>query len=273
MATDTVDCAECGNRYDSQANPFCPKCGSTKTGAPLPGAVAAGTRIDPRRRRVQLAGVILMVMGLFFLAGTLMGAIFPAASQPDQLYEAAATFAPPPGTGGALDVDFLQNGTPIQNATFTVAPLTNSSARVAVPLTAGHAHVNVLPASFTNATLRQGNRTWVVRLYVTAGNTAVLRYDTQDAQRPAWASWDHTAQNRYIAMGLSAYLALVVWGGICALRLRRRGWAIAGAILMLIPAAIILPAFLSLIMILYAALIVWALVLILRGKPYFAAKK
>lgn len=79
-----MTCGECGTRYDSDQNAFCPRCGSTAKGAVLPAAVAVAARHDPARRRVQASGALLLIVGGLFLVSAVAGILLSGGELPPE---------------------------------------------------------------------------------------------------------------------------------------------------------------------------------------------
>lgn len=277
MRVETVECAECGNRYDSQANPFCPRCGSTKTGAALPGALAAGSRIDPRRRRVQVAGVALMVIGLFALAGSLYGIVDPQ-PLPASLYEGMAPFfAKNAQPGGPVHLHVLpaKQGNATGPLTATIAPYLEPSNRTAVAIDPSGQASFTPRYAYSNLTLTQGNQTWFIHFATKADRTLEADFDANQTAPGTitWFAWNDVRDARIAAAVGSAFCAFVVWGGVCALRLRGYGWALAATLSILIPFVLFTLLFPNLVAVLYVLLVGASLVLIIRGKRYFKRRK
>lgn len=270
---ETVECSECGNRYDSQANAFCPRCGSTKTGAPMPGALALSRRNDPRRRRIQMAGVLLLVLGALTLVvaiyylSVLMGG---TALSPDTYDVVAPALGGQPGGGATLTI--LDNGTAAANVTLHLAAMAGNATSNA---TYQGAPLDVpLPGQFTNLTVSQGNRTFFRHLYAPQGIHLNVTVDlARDATGPSWVAADMRGI-AMVAVGiLAGVAATVVLGGIAAMRLQWYPVAVLGAALPTALSLFFALMLLALVYFLYVALFGWALVLIARGRPYFRSRK
>lgn len=255
---EAVDCSECGATYDSEQHPFCPRCGSTSRGAPMPGAVASAARHAPGRRRVQAAGVVLLAIGLLFLAGAAFSLFVPveeAAASMDA--DDLARFP-----GGEVRVRFPSDG----NATVVLSDLDgNPLANVtgAGPELALQAPE---PRVVLNAT--QGNASWGRELLVLSNDAMVVKLDEPGAEGKVLVSPLMRSALRtggYLAL---AFSVLLIVGGSSALALRFFAVAATGAGV---------SAFMALfaVLVLLAAGLLFALPLgmaayfILRGRRHF----
>lgn len=262
---ETVDCAECGNRYDSQVNPFCPRCGSTKTGVPVPGAVPVSQRADPRRRRLQAAGVVLGVMGLLSAASLAYIMAFPPSASP-AAYEAYANLAGG-GPGGQLHVRVLVEGRAAGNETLAIGNETSANQTVR---TDSHGWSNLtLPHAVTQVVVVAHNAT-KFRFYVPANQTYETTINATSAQGVEWqgAPLFSPGVIRAVAGAFLAMSLLVFWGGLCAVRQRDFIVAVVGAA-MAIPVSFLLGELNILISALYVAMAIWALVVIVRRRAFF----
>ncbi|MHB8632946.1 MAG: hypothetical protein ACYDBQ_03125 [Thermoplasmatota archaeon] len=271
---ESVECSECGNRYDSAVSAFCPRCGSTKVGKPLPGAIPTGQRTDPRRRRVQMAGVMLMMIGLVSAAPSLYGIVYPPAL-PAGFYENLATvFSAGAGLGGALHLTLMDNGTVVKNATLHVSRYFGGNASVTRVGSDGHAFVT-LPGEYSNVTVVSGNHTWYLRVLSLPAHPVTTTFEVapSTAGNVQWVSWSAGRDGRILSAVAGVLLLFVALAGLAAVRLKGYGLALAGAlfifILWLLGTLIFLDVWLGLM-----TLVVGYLVLLLvRGRSYFARRK
>ncbi len=262
---ESVECSECGARYDSQENPFCPRCGSNRQGATVaPATLASVARLDPRRRRVRIAGVVLMAMGGLFLANALASLFLVQDSLAAGMAPALAD-----QPGGTLLV-VADGAAPGANATlralddpdrvFQSAPLENGSARFEL---GDHAAVNV--------TVRSSGQEWSRIALVTAGDRLTLRFDLSS---PAGHTAEPATGSTFQAIlrvglgALAALTALVVAGGVAAFRLRWRALALAGAVVGLLLGLLSAFTFLA-VGLLFLLPLGYAFLVILRGRGQF----
>lgn len=263
--TEAVGCTECGEHYDSQENPFCPRCGSMRTEGPVPGAVDAARRRSPARRRVQAAGVALMVVGAFFVVGSIFVAVMVGQAPPQTLQEALAG-----QPGGALSIQVVAGGE-------SVAAVVNLTGPEGAPLTngttdaAGWFNTTGLEAASVTVHVAADNGTWQRRALVMRGDEVTLRIDTAtDAQESSWVGLDPFVRAVRIVAVFLAFLSLfIVAGGVAALRLRQRPLAVAGAMAGFLPLLVITVAAPMLGGLLLLAVVSGALVLILLGRHEF----
>ncbi len=254
-----VDCAECGNRYDSQTNAFCPRCGNSRQKAATSSLQPA--RFDPRRRRAQIGGIILAVLGTFALIQAAWSAIAPAELDEEQLDGFAEVALLRDQPGGELHIRWLESGAPVQgNVSFVGAngdPLAN------ITLQNGWSNLTA-DVAFGNATLQGSNLT--VSFYAPAGQTVTAIIDT--AEPPTWVAVDQVPATRIIASFLAFFAAFVAFGGILAIRLKAWGLAVAAGVVALVP-AVILALLVPVAGILLAFTTGLALAFIIAGRRHF----
>jgi len=220
--TELVECSECRTRYDSEASPFCPRCGSVARGAPLPGALASARRADPARRRVQGAGAVLMAIGILFLASAALTLVVPSGDADAQLAEALAR-----QPGGKLTVVFPANA----SANVTVR---SSAGEVLATgnATGGRFVLDAAKAATLHVVATQGGAAWNRTAVVVAGDELTLALPAGgDTGTPPIAVGSTVSQA--IAAGRWVFLAVAVvlaGGGLCALLLRQWPLAVLGAV-------------------------------------------
>lgn len=256
-----MQCGECGTRYDSDQNPFCPRCGSTAHGKVVPGAIPVAARHDPARRRVQASGVLLLVVGALFLVSALVGLTLPTQELAHRFVEPMAdqpggTLVLVPADDQPYNVTVTSlAGDPIANATGHVGELTIASPKHATLRIEG-----VHQGAIVNATA-----------IVLTGDT--LRLALADAT-PEEVAIGPTLETT-VAVGRVVFIVVAVvltGGGLCALLLRFYAGAATAAILGLLLSAVVLAGFL-LAGLLFAIPFGFAGVFILRGRRHFGRAK
>ena len=258
---ETVDCSECGTRYDSLEHPFCPRCGSTSRGAPLPGAVAAAAKRDPARRRVQGAGAVLLAIGGLFLVSGIVNALQPAE-------ETAAAFGEGLNRlpGGDVVVVFPHGG----NATVEAL---DADGTVVANATADGGEVRLtLPAPALDLRATQGNASWNRSVVIQAGDvtTLQLRDGEHDPTTPVISDSMRTivVASNIIAIGTAVILAA---GGASAMGLRFFGLAATAAIVAILIGLVAVFALVA-FGLLFALPLGLAAYFILRGRRQFRAR-
>ncbi|MGB0652150.1 MAG: hypothetical protein ACPGQL_03025 [Thermoplasmatota archaeon] len=279
MSEDRVDCAECGERYDSAEFTFCPRCGGT--GARPAGAKpttaggvgAAPTMMDIQRsvarRRVQRGGIILVAMGAA-TAAMLIASLFLVETQLDASLDALATQA-----GGDLEIQVLgPAGDPAVGVNVTLLDM-EGSALANGTTGAGGWWNTTAPQAGVNVTALD---TWQ-RAFALGGQTLPVTLDATATPDDAWISDGALVTGLRIYMVvLLAMTLFVVGGGIAALRLKGRRLAVSGAFMGSIPAVLMalatlgaLPMAATLFLVAAATLMVVATMSIWRGRTLFAS--
>lgn len=255
---ETVECSECGASYDSDSHPFCPRCGSTSRGAPLPGAVASAARHAPGRRRVQASGAVLLAIGVLFALSSTAGFFLPEQAALESFAESMEG-----QPGGSLRVVFPAAAP----ANVTV---TDRDGDVLEESAADGGTVEVdLERAVAVVVARQGNATWNQTVIVGTGDVLTLRLpDVPVEDAPIVASPLISGTLRaapWVGLGLGAVL---VASGLCALLLRAWGVAAAGALV-----ALLLMIFVLFVLVLAGLLFAVPLgasaYFILRGRRHF----
>lgn len=256
-----MTCAECGTRYDSDQNPFCPRCGSVAKGAVVPAAVQVARRSDPGRRRVQASGALLLLVGALFLVSSLVGLAVPVGEVARQFVE---PMADQPG-GELVIVPGVEHtpfdavvtsvdGKPIANATAQADPVTVPSpdhATMVVNVTQGGA------ARQFHAVVLTGDRLTVDLDEVGDGDVVV---------GSTLATTVQVGRVLFIAIA-----ALLIGGGVAAILLRWWGLAAAAAVVGALLAAVVLVGFL-LPGLLFAVPFGFVAVFVLGGRRHFRRK-
>lgn len=265
---DRVTCAECKESYDSDTTPFCPRCGSTKVRQEdlLAGARVSAAAADPRRRRVQIGGVILVSLsslGLFF---ALIAGIFAPQLMADDIPQVMDGLP-----GGEVRVQVVDNGTAVEGA--AVRFTTPNGSTVAQGETVGGWYNASTPQQavvYVNVTTDAGS--WERRAVVLQGEDLTVRVDVADDPRAAseWLGLGMLMRALRIVLVVFGVAALVMLGaGISALRLRNRSLALTGAVVGLLPILVIFVASQSVGAFLVLALIGVALWFIVSGRRQF----
>lgn len=255
-----VECAECSNRYDSQVHTFCPQCGNARQrGAAIAYRPQA---FDPRRRRAQAGGVILIATAAFGLVLCAYG-MFAAPNLPSPELAGAVMQDQP---GGTLEVhlDGLDGAT-VNLTRFDGTPLRNATA------VNGTATFEELESAAVNVTVRHATGDWSRQALVLEGQTVRLRIAADDPMADdTLAGADQLVAPIRVVLGFfAAVAAFVVLAGVSALRLRHRGLAISGAVIGLLPVlmlAVAVPTVGSLLLLLLLGV---ALAFIVAGRMHF----
>lgn len=269
-----MPCAECGVRYDPAVNAFCPRCGSTARGTPEPAVLAVARRRDPARRRVQASGAVLLSVGslltLLFIpvllfSGSLMDATV------EQLMSDPEMRVP----GGRVIVVATDNGTPLAGA-----PVQLIAAGTAEVLANGTTNETgrftgfVGKNAFVNISLEAPPGTFLRRAVAIDGATTTVRIDVgrDEIHRTSWTGVQPLLLMMRILVAVFLAIALLLAAaGLCALRLRAWGFAVAGAALGAVPLLILTVATLSVGFMLMLFVVAAPLVIIARGRRYFEA--
>ncbi len=254
-------CAECGTRYDSDQNPFCPRCGSTEQGKVVPAALQVARRFDPARRRVQASGALLLLVGGLFLVSSLLGLAVPVGEVAQQF---VAPMADQPGGELRLvpDVEHTHfdvvvttlDGKPIANATAASEPVTivsRSHATMAVNVT-------------------QNGTSHTFHAIVLGGDKLTVDVSQpEDGDVVVSSTLATIVQVGRVVFILAA--ATLIGGGVGALALRAWGLAAAASLVGLLLALLVLVGF-FLAGLLFALPFGFAAYFILRGRRHFRRK-
>ena len=226
---DEVDCPECGARYDSDGNAFCPRCGSERKAPARDATLASAERTQPGRRRVQAGGLILAVLGGLAALQFLIGAIVPADPDPAtlEMLSDVGFFRDLPGG----EVVLLMPPGSVGN--YTLETLDGN----ATTGTAMNGTTLSLESAFMNLTVAFDGREYVRMLYVPQGEHEAVRFEDDG---DSWVSAGAPSALRGIAAFMAFFALLVVVGGVCAVRLRQRRLAIMAIALAALPGLILL---------------------------------
>jgi hypothetical protein len=220
-AVELVACAECGNRYEASLG-FCPRCGGTARGE------TANTPASPRnpaRMRLQLGGLLLLLVGLLFLAGPL--AILADPSPTERQMHDWWTAAQEGGQlqGGDVALVLMRDGNPVAGANVTV---TAGNRTLATGQTDQAGHFNASLGPFVAVTLHVDGAFRRDALSIVPGAATTVRLDVaiDPAESEAVTGIEGFVTGVVVTiLLLSLLLAL---GGLSALLVRWRGLALAG---------------------------------------------
>lgn len=270
---DEVECAECHTRYDSDANPFCPRCGSMPKGKPVPAALVAAQRHDPARRRVQASGVVLVVVGstllLLFLPVALLSGAFTASTMEDLFRENPDLGFP----GGELRVVATDGGTPAAGLPVDVQLLDGRSIANGTTDAAGQYNTTLGDHAVVQVVVAGADGNWTRKVFGLEGTTTTVRIDiAQDPQESdRWAGLAPILRVvRIVLVVFSVVAALLVAAGICAVRLRAWSFAVSAAALGAIPAILLFFASLNVGTFLIVIVLGVPFLFITRGRRHFS---
>lgn len=257
---DQVSCGECATTYDSDTNAFCPRCGSTDRAKTVPGALPVAARHNPRRRRVQASGVLLLVSGTLFLVSSLIGLAVPTEELARQFIEPMAD--QPGGTVILLPAD----DTPYDATLTTIAGdvVANATQHVGPFEARSPDHASLHVAWSVNGV--EANATVIVL----TGDTVRLQLAKANPGDVVIGSSLQTT----VAVGRVVFVVaalLLVAGGLSALLLRWFPLAAAAAILGLVLGLVVVAGFLF-AGLLFAIPFAVAALFILRGRRHFQRK-
>lgn len=261
---DVVECAECGNRYDSDRNPFCPRCGSTRQDQSMAAAMPSAARARPQRRRVQAGGLVLLAMGALLLVAGGAG-VFQAEHAVVQ--EPPALAALP---GGEVHVRVLEDGAPRENVSVAVLAWNGSRQQEHATDAGGWANLT-MDRALSHVIVADNGTTWNRTVVAMEDVTVRLELDlaTADREEEDWLGVGAVVSQVRILGGVLAFLAaMMVAGGVAALRVRARGLAMAGIVAGMVPALLSIAVFLV-VGLLIAAPVVVAAWLIVGNRSAF----
>lgn len=275
-----VPCAECGNRYDAETTTFCPRCGSTLHGKD-PELRVPVLANDPRRRRAQMGGAILLFMGLAFL-GIWGYGLVSAGSHPELSIDSfVGLTGDSPIPAGDLRLQVLNNGTAVANATVSLRLPSGLPFKDGVTDAAGWYNTSLERQAAVNITVHAGNVTFERRAFVVWPNLADVRLDVaKDA--PRVSGWLGLEQFNDLAiwflMFVGAAALLMAVGGGAALALRLPGLAVAAPIPSIVVTSLLfvwtlLVGVFYVGIVLLLALQVTALVMVASGRMAFRRKR
>ncbi|MFO1532233.1 MAG: hypothetical protein ABR562_00820 [Thermoplasmatota archaeon] len=258
-------CAECNTRYDARTLAFCPRCGGTAR-AGSDATPGPGGRRDPARMRLQLGGVLLLILGGLFLAAATTALMNPGATErqvflfglgQDESFQ-----------GGEVAVRVLDDGLPVPGANVTMQAGNRTLAAGATDLD-GRFNATLRGSIAVNVTVTRGTESWLRQVLAPQGVTATVAIDlAHDA-----ASSDRVVGAQGLA--LTTMLALLVLslllsvGGLAAVLVRWRGLALAGPLPVVALAALLVLLYFSIGPLLFLAMLGAPYALVVSGRSAF----
>lgn len=265
---DRVTCAECQENYDSDAMPFCPRCGSTKsTPGVLSGARATAAARDPRRRRVQIGGVMLTILGGLGVVMFILSAVLAGQLMTDIAGDVLVGLP-----GGELEVRVLDNGTAVPNATVQILHQNGTILHEDRTEASGWSNVTALDEALVDVRVLTPEGNWTRTVIVLQGSDDQLIIDVAEdpTTSPDWVGAAELVRTlRITAVVFSVASLMVLAAGISALRLRNRGLAITGAVVGLIPALLLFVVTLAVGALLMVLSLTVALYMVVAGRHQF----
>jgi hypothetical protein len=232
LVADSVECAECGTRYDSDVQAFCPRCGGLRQGTPMAPAVTSAARRLPSRRRVQVGGVILAATsGVFFVLAVV--GFFAAGSltvESLQLLDGAE--------GGAVEVRVVSGGEGVAGARVELQRIDGEAFANGTTDENGTVRLSAKASALNRVQVTYENQSWHRRVFAGPGAVRSVEFDVAappGALPDVLQTKKEVSQVRMFAGMAAAFMALGIAGGIAAIRLRPRNVAVAGAIAGLAP--------------------------------------
>lgn len=251
-----VVCAECNTRYETEALGFCPRCGSRAKEGESPVATVGPIRRDPARMRLQLGGVLLLLMGLLFLVAVVVTMLNPAWSETQSFAYWSGPQEDMNATAGTIIVLATDAGKPLVGANVTISS-GNRTVASGVTDPAGRYELQLRGYIAVNLTLASGGNSWTRHVLAPSGSTIEVHVDVTDA---AVSDRVEGPDNLLVATTVAGFTMtiLLALGGLAAVLVKWRGLALAGPIPMV--------AFLALLIVPFgmAGLFFFALV----GTPY-----
>lgn len=285
IVTERVQCAECERIYDSDDHPFCPRCGATAKADPTTAAKTIASRNDPRRRRVQVAGVIMASTGaLVLLAGIAMlasaGSVWGFASEygtSDDTLAGNGTSSELAQTAGSLNVTMLQGGEPLQGVMLELHDARGTLLGTASTDADGTAQFDGITQLVIQLHVAPEDTDWVLEfipLGTTQGSDSMeLILELEDQSVVSGPLMDRSmVETTTRIMGGGAILLGItpIIGGIAALRLKNQQMALFGAVIGGIPWLFLFVASMSLPLLVITAMFVMAVVFVRQGRDLFA---
>jgi hypothetical protein len=258
-----VDCSECGNRYDSDTQAFCPRCGSV--GSNKVAGIVAAVRFEPGRRRAQVGGLVLIVTAATMLV--LYGMVLATAGTlvADQ---SLALLQDQPG--GELEI-WVDGYVPADGSgTFAVATRAGFGLANGTLDASGGAHVPELSSASVNVTITTHNGTWNREVLVLRGDTQNVTVIPGVSATSGQLGTDALAGPVRIMVAFFMLVSLfVVLGGVSAVRLRNKNVAIGAAIVGIMPILILAVAVPNIGTMLLLLVMALALGFIVAGRSHF----
>lgn len=227
-----VPCAECGNRYDAEAMKFCSRCGSTVQGKD-PDVRVPVLANDPRRRRAQMGGAILMFMGLSFFAIWAYGLVSAGFHPEAGIDSFVGLTGDSPVPAGDLHLRVLDNGTAVANAAVAVRLPSGLDHKAGLTDAQGWYNVTLERQAAVTITVSEGNRSIERRAFIVWPNTeqVTLDFGRDGNQTDAWLGLeDFNKMAAVVVFAIGAAALLMGIGGASALALRFPNLAIVAPV-------------------------------------------
>jgi len=264
---DWVACADCGTAYDAAQITFCPRCGATAVRPRTPSAAnPAGTsRRDPARMRLQLGGIVLLVIGLLATANSGYLLLAPGLAQ-ETVYKVAA--AQTNVTGGTVALHLTDAGRAVAGARVWAVGEDGRTLLNGTTDADGRLSATLKGAPAGQLHVAAGNLTWTRRVVAFQGSTLDVALDTRDPvdSPEALGVSQYVTTVLVASTGLSLLLAL---GGLAAVLVRWRGLALGGPLPMVALAVLFALLFLSVGGLVLLLLLGGPYALILSGRAAF----
>ncbi len=285
FVTERVQCAECERLYDSDDNPFCPRCGATAKADPTIAAKTIASRNEPRRRRVQVAGVIMASTGaLVLLAGIAMlasaGSVWDFASEygaGEATGDNATASSELAQAAGSLNVTILQGGQPLAGVPIELTDAQGGPIGSATTGIDGTAQFDGITQLVVRLTVEPEGADWTLEFIPLGtsqgGESMELILELDDQSVVSGPLMDQSmVETTTRIMGAGAVLLGItpIIGGIAALRLRNQQMALFGAVIGGIPWLFLFVASMSLPLLVITAMFVMAVVFVRQGRDLFA---
>ncbi len=259
---------------------FCPRCGSTVRGKD-PEVRVPVLANDPRRRRAQMGGAILLFMGLSFFGLWAYGIVSAGYHPEGSIDSFVGLTGDSPVPAGDLHIRVLENGTAVENATVHLRLPSGLPYLQGATNHAGWYNTTLERQAAVNVTIQVGNVTLERRAFVVWPNTEEVTFDV--ARDPLHASgWLGLEQFNQIAvvflMGIGLASLLLAVGGAAALALRLPNLAVAAPIPSIVVTSLLfvwtlLVGVFYVGIVLMLALQVTALVMVASGRSAFRKRR
>ncbi len=227
-----VPCAECGSRYDADTTTFCPRCGSTIHGKD-PEVRVPVLANDPRRRRAQMGGAILLFMGLAFFAIWGYGLVSAGFHPEGSIDGFVGLTGSSPIPAGELHIRVVRDGVAIENATVVLALPSGLPFKSGATNHAGWYNASLERQAAVNITIHAGNVTLERRAFVVwpASEEVLLDVARDPARSTEWLGLQEFNQLAVVGLILSgATFLLMAVGGGAALALRLPNLAVGAPV-------------------------------------------
>jgi hypothetical protein len=266
-----VPCAECGNRYDADVVGFCTRCGSTLRGKD-PEVRVPVLAHDPRRRRVQMGGAILLFLGLA-VAG--VAVFFALLRGPDLSEMLVDVVGGSDVAGGHLNVHVVDAGQPVRNATIVIRDPGGVSLGLGATVENGWFNTTLArPAADLNITV--GQAAFHRRAFVLSAQEQTVEVDVarDPLDQPGWSGLESfSGYGLYIAGGVLLTGLLAALAGAAALALRAQDFAVAGPVPLVLVTGFLLFFFGEVGLLLILGMEVLAMLMVASGRAAFRRRR